>query len=903
MSSRLAVLAISVMAGTGSVFAQSVEEKPKEDPKLVAAIAACDKGAAAPLDSTATEPPVQFSELFPPDFNLGPLRDVADACKFAAEKRYEVPRFWLQWLRAEISLGERFEPYMAGRIASLAAERSPEANYLLFFIHRADKDAGVDRATAEAALRTAAEAGHRDALTIIVEQLWSGPYLRRDQEEAARFAALLAELPKQGIDAPNDLDREAMALGALIAAGLPLMLEGFTPGEQARAFAAMRAMYEEGRPGTLVPFVNALRFGRGTKADPERARTLVEAAASADDARALVELAKMLAEGEGGPVDGKRAIALLTDPLARQASYAAWPVLAGLYLDNRYTGRRPREALQMLAATEDIDARIRAADLFMDYDERMNDPDSYTTSMDAATEVGEPGAAMAWVRLKLSGHPQFGGEVDEARAILALLAAAGDPEAPIMIAETQYIDLDAGKFNPPRRDGGMTDPEIRTLIEAAMRNGQASAFRVMAKLQRAGAVYPQDDVAATKSLIEAAERGDVEAMVLLGEAYDDGLGTAENPRERLRWWREAARLGSLAATEKLADAFTFDSFDKLMTLREGITAKVALYNNGPEPDAMFGGMATSAFMGTFMGGRAMDAGYPALAEAVLDGYRMAPAGLDDTKLVPLAQVLPDEVRIEIEKALQRDGFYDGTPEGYFGPEARAALAAWVDARGPLPDEASAGEGGVEEGGVTMETLPAELVDRVRDRVFTEANAGNLTDAERDRIIGELNVLAQYGDIASRWALLQNYHLSTAVRRVVGPGDITRYGLDLIVTRPEQAEKVDFEFIFTVSAMYQDGTSAAFGEAFVDAVRDDARLQDPLTLGGVMQQVLFAPGGCEAILTAAAKAGLEGIGDDGCAEPALAALIAHARDKGPAGVEAALRVAAAEMLRAMYAAAN
>ena len=387
---------------------------------------------------------------------------MADACKFAAEKRYEVTRFWLQWLRAEISLGERFEPYMAGRIESLRGEGSPEANYLLFFIHRAYKDAGIDRATAEAALRKAAEAGHRDALTIIVEQLRSGPYLRRDQHEAARFAALLAELPKQGIGAPNELDREAMALGALIAAGLPLIEEeGFTAEEQARAFTAMRALYEEGKPGTLVPFVNALRYGRGTAADPERARTLLEAAVAADDGRALVELAEMLAEGEGGPADGKRAIALLTDPLAEQASYAARPVLAGLYLDNRYTGRRPREALRLLAATEDIDARIRAAALFMDYDERLSYPDGYAATMDAATEVGEPGAAMAWARLKLSGHPQFGNKDDEARAILATLAAEGDPEAPIMIAETQYIDLDAGRVQsaaPRRRHDRPGDP-------------------------------------------------------------------------------------------------------------------------------------------------------------------------------------------------------------------------------------------------------------------------------------------------------------------------------------------------------------------------------------------------------------------------------------------------------------
>ena len=114
----------------------------------------------------------------------------------------------------------------------------------------------------------------------------------------------------------------------------------------------------------------------------------------------------------------------------------------------------------------------------------------------------------------------------------------------------------------------------------------ASAFRVKGRFQRVGVVYPQDDAAATQSLIEAAERGDVEAMVLLGDAYDDGLGIAEDRRERLRWWREAARLGSLEAREKIARAFTFDTFDKLMTLREGVTERIALYNNGGDAGAI-----------------------------------------------------------------------------------------------------------------------------------------------------------------------------------------------------------------------------------------------------------------------------------------------------------------------------
>ena len=170
------------------------------------------------------------------------------------------------------------------------------------------------------------------------------------------------------------------------------------------ASRSIRDLYEKGEAGAFIPFATALRYGRGTAADPVKARALLEEAVANDNARALVMLAEMLAEGEGGPADGKRAIALLTEPARRSRR----PIRPGrrsprLYLDNRYTGRRPREALRLLAGSSDIDARIRAAGLFMDYDEKLEYPTSYIATMDAATKVGEPGAAMAWARLKLSG--------------------------------------------------------------------------------------------------------------------------------------------------------------------------------------------------------------------------------------------------------------------------------------------------------------------------------------------------------------------------------------------------------------------------------------------------------------------------------------------------------------------
>ena len=133
---------------------------------------------------------------------------------------------------------------------------------------------------------------------------------------------------------------------------------------------------------------------------------------------------------------------------------------------------------------------------------------------------------------------------------------------------------------PYRRPGGLSDKDLKALVDDGVAKNEPEALLLLARLSRRGALYPQDDEAATKHLISAANLGSVEAMVLLGEAYDDGLGIDKNPRERLRAWREAARRGSLEAKAKLARAFIFDFSDRLLTLREGVTGRIALYIDG-----------------------------------------------------------------------------------------------------------------------------------------------------------------------------------------------------------------------------------------------------------------------------------------------------------------------------------
>ncbi|MDX8495081.1 hypothetical protein RFN29_26330 [Mesorhizobium sp. VK22B] len=903
----LSCLALAPLAG-GAFAAQASSDKSDDAAKkaaLAEAISTCDRGASVPLDPEAKAPPVQYGELFPLDMNLSKLKDLADKCQAAMLGAPREKRLTLQWLRVEVALDQPGLTWLIPQIKPLADGGSPEANFLLYefySVHRRDSaDAGAPSVTREMALdalQKAGAAGHLTALMTLLRQYNEGPLLRRDARKLVEAAQHIIDAPVQG-QSPGEWDSQVRKDMPLLIAQTTLEKDGFTGDEQQKAFHAVEADSQAGTNDLVrsaLAYITALRLGRGTPQDAAKARQLLEARAGHDD-YAIPMLADMLAKGEGGPADGKRAIAMLR--VATKNVAEAGLMLAGLLLDGKFVGRQPRAAVQLFNASWDLDACIRLAGSLLDYDGVQVDyPDLLVERLSDGADAGEPGAALALARLELSDNQQFKNE-NRARAMLKPLADAGDRDALWLYASTQYANLDSTSYRPSRRDGGLSDDDLKTLIDEGEGKKEPQAYLLHAKLLRRGLVYPQDDVRATAMLINAANLGSVEAMVLLGDAYDNGLGIDKNPRERLHAWREAARLGSLKARGKLADAFTFDSFDRLMTLREGITNRIALYNDGigRMGAGVFGGDAGIELSGLFSG-PASSAGTAAVAAAVMDAFREAPAGLDEENLVSVGKALPDEIRIAIETTLKSEGFYAGEPKGYFGPDARKALAAWVDAKGPLTDAPSPQTAvGTQQAAPASDMLAGEILDRVRDKVFTQAQAAK-TDKQKQAAIKQLDMLARYGDLPSRWALVRNYHQARVVRAVVTPDEVTRYALDILVSKPDGVDKAEFEFIFDLTQIAQDRKSRAVGNATLQAIRDDPRLQDPLTLGAIMGQFAFAPEACDSVLTAARKAGVDGVGEDGCDEQRRTALIAFAKDKGATGIDATARKAAAEEIKTL-----
>ncbi|MCX5477572.1 hypothetical protein OSH08_01055 [Kaistia geumhonensis] len=863
--------------------------------EIAAAVVTCETGAAFPLDRKAIAPAIQFPELLSAGFDPAPIEALIRACTTARDAHPDDDRLRLMALRAEAAKPGTSPDRLVGALRALSLKGFAEADYLLYALHRLPvrddepEGHGIAREEAVDALLRAAKAGHQQALLDRLDEQRRGPLIRRDPAGAIATARALETLPPQGPKGGVS-EAEARDLGTSLLATLILTTPGLDATTYAEGYRRLTAIRTVDPDALEWPLAAALRYGRGTGQDPAAARRLLEGAVADGRFQGAGMLGEMLVTGEGGPADGKRAIALLSQPKAGRSPGAA-ALLATLLTDNRFVGPDPNRAAATLAGSGDIDDAIRAVSLLSDYATPLPRPVVYLRRLEDAADAGEPGAARALAELRLSAHPAFRDET-AGRAILIRLAASGDGDAAWRVAETQYGDLDGRSGRPFRRDGGPSDDAIRAMIDRGIATKDARAYLLYARLARRGTVYPQDDKAATSALISAANLGNVEAMVLLGDAYDQGLGIGKDPRERLRAWREAAKQGSLAARQKIASAFTFDGFDKLITLREGVSERVALHNN--DLSGQFPGFSSAAaFAGLFSGGRAADAGTVALAGAVLDGFRLAPAGLEEGPLVETTRAMPEEIRLAMEAALVQQGFLKRAADGTFGPDGRDALRSWVEAKGPLADAAAPSAASP----AGADALDPTTLARARDRIYAAVKSVRSREDRRTAVRG-LNSLARYGDASARWALLVNYDDADFVRNNVTPAELTRYGLDILVARPAGMEKPDFEFVFALGTLLSAGEMGSFGTATLDAIRDDPRLQDPLALGGVLQALVFAPGACDAILEAARKSGVAGLGAEGCDEATKAALIGFAHVAGPAGVAASERRAGAAELAAI-----
>ncbi len=339
----------------------------------------------------ATSPP-DYSALGREAYDRA-AADWAAQCRQAIDSGDADPRLKVSLARA-LPHAQRAEEIALLRQA--AAQDDGEAHFLLYDSHRSwdqhsDRPQMIIRAEADRALRRAAELGHPEAMFTLAILLERGGIVKRDPAAARIWAERALARPP-----------ETSGRGAVELVLARLLAGSDQPEERARGRAMLQRLSAAGVFGATSELAEAIRGD-----DPAQARALLERALRPDPGGAIPALAQMLANGEGGPADLRRAIRLVT---SHPDIGAISKLRAELILDGRLPPRDVGKAIELMrhAGMWDYDARLRLQRLLIDNPGvRIERPDGVLYDAMTAMELDEPGATAMLISLKLSQHPQF----------------------------------------------------------------------------------------------------------------------------------------------------------------------------------------------------------------------------------------------------------------------------------------------------------------------------------------------------------------------------------------------------------------------------------------------------------------------------------------------------------------
>lgn len=772
-------------------------------------------------------------------------------------------------------------------LRKLAEGGLAEANYLVATIFAkslpvspVSPDATVlTRAEAEARLRVAAGKDHVQAMRELAQGLAAGSLVRRDRKEATIWIDRLLKLPNIH---PAKQANAALSLAAII-----LDDPEATQDERRRIkdLAAITAAFRGLAGYAKWLEIRGLRLGIGWNQDVSAARAMAEAPGLMDDVPPVKGEYLELLKASGTAEDRQKLAAILeTAKLTYNRNFDS--VAGEMLYDGIPAGRDRKRALAFFGTRAGYghDAAIDLARRVVQsgYDVKIST--NMLRRLYEAVDLRLPGADVALVELRQSTNSDAR---DEAEGIgLEALLGARSGEMAIHLLE-KVAQAGPQPWYRPYDTAAAAAAAIDKFIAA----GMPAALRIKSVALRRGTLYPQDDAAATRLIVQAAEAGDVAAMELAADAYDEGLGIAKSPAEEFRWMSAAAKAGSADAQRRLIFFMPFRSSYPDFNVHDALVSGLVLYADGLSFYDL-----PSGYDSVFRWPDNEKLGLDYLARGVMDGFRASLAARDETFMVRVFKKIPEDVKRGIETILQQEGYPDLKPDGFMGPKARTALAGWARAKGlPEIEGNKPGPSAETDARLTgVPVVPPEVIARLREQAMAALAAAKGKKAEK-KAMTLVALLAQYGDLAPRLAILKGFSDSTMARKVVPPGLAVLYGIDVIVSNPPGAEKAAFDFIFMVSNMYQEGNLPIAADVVLSTLRDDQRLHRPEVFDKLADQFIFIPGYCDQLLAQAQKAKVTGLEADACSSGSRRALIAWAKASGPFGAEAQLRRQAADAI--------
>ncbi len=821
------------------------------------------------------------------DFGLIPrglFEKAIEDCEKRAKGFFANDKIKLAHMRIQATAGDKT---ILPKLRKIADDGLAEASFLIRSIYTSSKPVPphkpeaveLTRSEAERELRRAAEKGHVLATYYLARSLTDGTLTRRDLKQARVWVGKLLEM------AGTKADRKAAA--SLHLATIYMDDPDSTAEERQRIpkLAASVSKWPALAPYAVWLEVRGRRLGIGWEKDDDAARMTAETSGAMDKAPPLKSEYLELLVASGKPED-RLQLAEMLEAAKPTDSRVFDQVVGQMLFSGVPAGLDRKRAFAFLttrAAINHEDAVALAQRIVADGN-RVKVPPEMLRRLYEAVDLKLPDADVTLVRLKGSINSDAHEGGDET-GLAQYFGARSQGMTLYLLEKVAH----AGPYSiyPPFD----TQDKAVGALDALVAKGVPAAMRIKGHALRRGKIYLQDDVEATKFLIKAAEAGDALAMKMAADAYGSGLGIAENRQEELRWLKAAAKAGLADAQGSLINLLPFRFVYTNLNVHDALMGSVARL---AEADTVFG---VTIGIGRSLGAQEIEKiGVEYVARSYMDGFRASMAARYDKAMVTVFKTIAEDVKLEIAKILKQEGFLKAEPDRYMGPAARQALATWARTKG-LPDLEGDKPGPSPESDARLTgvpLVPPEVIAKLREKAFADFASAKTKDKQK-KAMQLMSVLAQYGDIETRLAILKGFSDQNMAVQVVAPGLAVVYGIDVILSEPPGAEKAEFDFVFMVSNMYQQGNLPIAAEVVLFTLRDDPRLWGPEAFDKLADQFIFIPGYCDQLLAQAQKAKVTGLEADACSPGSRRALIAWAKASGPFGAEAQLRRQAAEAI--------
>ncbi len=434
---------------------------------------------------------------------------------------------------------------------SFGAARHARAssNFLLGVIYADEDEARQDQEKATRMFHAADELGHPTASMFLAFRYARGDGAEQDQEKSSHFlerykTASLNHLHNsysqayfQGMDRDeiqevvnsmvqsyeDEMSKRVVQMQFSLAVSLLDEEEIYSP-EQ--AYVWLKPIATEDHPGACIRLARLYYRGEGVAQDKAKAREILELGAKTYS-MARYNLAVMLLEGEGGPVEPQRGKALM-EKASIESWYPAHHYLAGLGNPVFLTSA---EALKLVEAEANKNNPQAVYCLGRRYTFGIAVDRDFEKARSLILQAGELGNAPAryFYGVYMANDVSFFGKSEEDKAIQEA-AEANHPPAIHHLG----TNLEAA---------GKKDQALEAYRRAAAM-GHASSINKIGTFYRAGKAVEKNLETAFEHFQQAARAGDAIGFLNLGFAYEKGEGTQADPKKAYECYEEATRKGA-----------------------------------------------------------------------------------------------------------------------------------------------------------------------------------------------------------------------------------------------------------------------------------------------------------------------------------------------------------------------